>query len=146
MLTRRQYLKNSALAAAACTLPASLLHAIENGKLITRSIPKTGEKLPIVGLGSSATFRSVAQSDNADSLRDVIETLVKNGGTVLDTAPSYGAAEEVSGRLASESGLTEDIFWATKVNVIARGSSGGANEDSLVNADIASLCHRNHRR
>ena len=128
MLTRRQYLKNSALAAAACTLPGSILNAFESGDLITRAIPKTGEQLPIVGLGSSATFRTVAQSDDVAALRDVIQTLVDNGGTVLDTAPSYGASEEVSGRIASDNGLTDDIFWATKVNVVSRGSSSGADE------------------
>ena len=52
MLTRRTYLRNSALLAAACTLPASLLQAFETSRLITRAIPKSGEKLPIVGLGS----------------------------------------------------------------------------------------------
>ena len=63
MLTRRDYLKNSALIAAASAWPASLLHAFESSELITRAIPKSGEKLPIVGLGSSATFRQVAQQE-----------------------------------------------------------------------------------
>ena len=128
MLTRRQYLRNSALAAAACTLPSSILSAFENSELITRAIPKTGEKLPIVGLGSSATFRRAAQSDDVDALQGVIQTLVDHGGTVFDTAPSYGASEEVSGRIAGDTGLTDDIFWATKVNVVSRGSSSGADE------------------
>jgi aryl-alcohol dehydrogenase-like predicted oxidoreductase len=125
MLTRRDYLKYSAMIAAACTLPAGLLRAFESGDLITRAIPNTGEQLPIVGLGSAATFRSVAQSDDISALKSVIETLVENGGTVFDTAPSYGASEEVSGRIAHDSGLTERIFWATKVNVARRG--GGAD-------------------
>ena len=127
MLTRRDYLKNSALIAAASTLPAGLLRAFESGDLITRAIPKTGEKLPIVGLGSSATFRSVAQSDDVSALAAVIKTLLENGGTVFDTAPSYGASEEVSGQIAQDGGMTDDIFWATKVNVVSRGSSGGAD-------------------
>ena len=127
MLTRRDYLKNSALIAAASTLPAGLLRAFDIGDLITRAIPKTGEKLPIVGLGSSATFRSVAQSDDVSALAAVIKTLLENGGTVFDTAPSYGASEEVSGQIAQDGGMTDDIFWATKVNVVSRGSSGGAD-------------------
>ena len=128
VLTRRQYLKNSALTAAACTLPGGILSAFDSGELITRAIPKTGEMLPIVGLGSAATFRTVAQSDDVTALQDVIKTLLDNGGTVLDTAPSYGASEEVCGSIASDSGLTDDIFWATKVNVVSRGSSSGADE------------------
>lgn len=123
MLTRREILKNSALIGAAATLPASLLQAFEAGELITRPVPKTGEELPIVGLGSSATFRSTAQTGNTTALREVIETLVNNGGTVLDTAPSYGASEEMCGQIARAAGLIDKIFWATKVNVARRGGS-----------------------
>ena len=127
MLTRRDYLRNSAMIATACALPAHLLRAFEHGNLITRAIPKTGEELPVVGLGSSATFRRVAESEDVSALRDVIETLIDNGGTVLDTAPSYGAAEEVSGRIARDGGMSDKIFWATKVNVVRRGSGGSAD-------------------
>jgi len=124
MLTRRKYLKNSAMIAAACTLPTELLRAFDSGDLITRTIPKTGEKIPIVGVGTSATFRTVAQSDDVTALRGVIETLVNNGGTVLDTAPSYGASEEVCGQIARDTSNTDKIFWATKVNVARRGGGG----------------------
>lgn len=123
MLTRRDCLKNTALIGAATTLPSGLLRAFESSDLITRAIPKTDEKLPIVGLGTSATFREVAMSDDTSPLRRVIETLVQNGGTVLDTAPRYRNAEEVCGQLAREAGLTEKIFWATKVNVVPRGGN-----------------------
>ena len=130
MLTRRDCLKNTAMMAAACALPTGLVRAFENSDLITRAIPKTGEKLPIVGLGSAATFRTVAQSEDVTALADVMTTLVENGGTVFDTAPSYGASEEVSGRIAADAGATDKIFWATKVNVLRRGSSGPADADA----------------
>ena len=68
--------------------------------LITRAIPSTGERIPIVGLGSSATFAQVARSEDATALRQVLERMVALGGTVLDTAPGYGASEEVAGRIA----------------------------------------------
>lgn len=128
MLTRRDYLKKSALIGAACALPAGLLQAFESSELIRRSIPKTGEKLPIVGLGSSATFRQVAQSEDVSALKSVLETLIENGGKVFDTAPGYGASEEVAGQIAREAGISKDIFWATKVNVAGRGA-GGADAD-----------------
>ena len=128
MLTRREYLRNSALLGAACALPAGILEAFDPGALITRPIPGSGERLPIVGLGSSATFRKVAQNEDISALAGVIRTLVDNGGTVLDTAPSYGASEEVSGRIARDAGMTEKIFWATKVNVVARGGSSADPE------------------
>lgn len=130
MLTRRDYLKYSVLAGTACTLPASLLQALESGDIIKRAIPKTGEELPIVGLGSSATFRTAAQSDDATALRGVFETLLEHGGTVFDTAPGYGASEEVAGQIVQQMGVREDVFWATKVNVAGRGG-GSANPKSV---------------
>ena len=128
MITRRDYLKYSALAGVASTLPASLVSAAHHEGLITRAIPKTGEKLPIVGLGSSATFRTVAQSEDVSALREVLATLFDNGGTVFDTAPGYGASEEVAGSLVQEMHATEKVFWATKVNVVPRGSTAPADE------------------
>jgi aryl-alcohol dehydrogenase-like predicted oxidoreductase len=129
MLTRRDYLKYSALTGAVCALPASLLQALESGDIIKRAIPKTGEELPIVGLGSSATFRTVAQSEDVSALEDVFSTLLDNGGTVFDTAPGYGASEEVAGKIVREMEVANDVFWATKVNVAARGG-GSANPDA----------------
>ena len=133
MLTRRDYLKNSALAGTALTLPPGLLQALE-GDIITRAIPSTGEAIPIVGLGSSATFRSVAQSDDVSALRDVLRTLFENGGSVFDTAPGYGASEEVAGKLVQELDATEKVFWATKVNVARRG--GGTADPAAARAQI----------
>ena len=135
MLTRRDYIKYSALLGAACALPGSLLQAFDSKSLITRAIPKTGEKLPIVGLGSSATFRKVAQSEDFSALKGVMQTLLDNGGTVFDTAPSYGASEKVAGQIAHDAGITDKIFWATKVNVAPRG--GGRADVEKARAQLA---------
>ncbi len=134
MLTRRDYLKYSALAGAACAVPGGLLHALESGDIIKRAIPKTGEELPIVGLGSSATFRTVAQTEDVTALQGVLQTLVDNGGTVFDTAPSYGASEEVAGEIVQDLGIQNDVFWATKVNVAPR--RGGTAKPDAARAQI----------
>jgi aryl-alcohol dehydrogenase-like predicted oxidoreductase len=49
--------------------------------------------------------------------------MVENGATVLDTAPGYGASEEVSGQIAQDLGMADRIFWATKLNVAGRGGA-----------------------
>ena len=118
MLTRRDYLKYSALAGAACTLPSGLLQALEAGDIIKRAIPKTGEELPIVGLGSSATFRTVAQGDDVSALRAVFETLLENGGTVFDTAPGDGGSEEVAGKIINKNYSSKDFQFILKYNKI----------------------------
>lgn len=134
MLTRRQYLKNSALLAAASSLSPGVLQALESEQLITRAIPKTGEKLPIVGLGTSASFRQMADQQDVSALRDVMQTMLDNGGTVLDTAPSYGAAEPVAGQIARDASMTNKIFWATKVNVAGYG--GGRADPQAARAQL----------
>lgn len=134
MLTRRDYLKFSAMAGAACTLPGNLVGAQDRGEIMKRAIPASGEEIPVVGLGSSATFRTVAQSEDISALRGVLQTLVDNGGTVFDTAPGYGASEEVAGQIVREEGLADRVFWATKVNVAPRG--GGPADPAAARAQI----------
>lgn len=110
-------------------------------KLLTRAIPSSGEALPVIGLGSSATFSRVARSEDVDALRDVMQTLVKMGGTVFDTAPSYGASEEVAGRIANEASLADKLFWATKLNVAGRdgGSADPAAARKQVEASFSRI-------
>ncbi len=63
MITRRDCLKYSALACAASTLQPGLLEALEDGNLITRAIPSSGEEVPIVGLGVSAVTKPTPGAD-----------------------------------------------------------------------------------
>ena len=101
--------------------------ACTRGGVIQRAIPSTGEMLPVVGLGSSATFSRVARSEDVNALKEVLQAMVDGGATVFDTAPSYGASEQVAGDITNELGIADKIFWATKVNVVQRGGDGTAN-------------------
>ena len=134
MMDRRQWMAMALGAGAAFGLGPRFALAANQSPLISRPIPSTGEQIPVIGLGSSATFRSVAESEDVAGLREVLETLVQAGGTVFDTAPSYGASEQVAGRLARELGITAKLFWATKVNVAPRG--GGSADPKAARAQI----------
>ena len=134
MLTRRDWLRTSAAAGAVLSLNPRMLRALRSQDLITRAVPSSGEQLPIIGLGSSATFRRVAGTEDVTALREVLKTFTDNGAKVFDTAPSYGASEEVAGRIATEDGITDEIFWATKVNVAGRG--GGSADPERARAQI----------
>ncbi len=134
MITRRDCLKYSTLAGVASMLPTTLLMALENGDLIKRTIPSSGEELPIVGLGSSATFSSVARSNDVSALEEVFRIFFENSGSVFDTAPGYGASEEVAGRIVQGLGASKKVFWATKVNVASRG--GGSADPAAARAQI----------
>lgn len=135
MLTRRQYLQLSLAAGAALALPRTLLAAAERPlELITRAIPSTGERVPAVGLGSSATFAAVARSEDVSALGEVIGAMLEHGGTIFDTAPSYGASEQVAGDIARQLGLTGQVFWATKLNVAGR--DGGRADPAAAKAQL----------
>lgn len=128
MLTRRDWFRTTAAAGAALSLSPQLLRALQRQdmNLLTRAIPSSGEQVPIIGLGSSATFRRVAGSDDVSGLREVLNAFTEHGAKVFDTAPSYGDSEEVAGEIATEHGITDQIFWATKVNVARGGSADPA--------------------
>lgn len=122
MTTRREWLQQMAGAGGLLALRPLEALARETG-IMTRPIPSTGERLPIIGLGSSATFAQVARSEDATALRAVLERMTALGGRVFDTAPAYGASEEVAGRIAQETGIAQHLFWATKLNAASRGGS-----------------------
>lgn len=134
MLSRREWIGTTLGAGAALMLNPRLLEALQQGQLIQRAVPSTGEMLPAVGLGSSATFSQVARSEDVAALKEVIRAMVAGGAKVFDTAPSYGASEQVAGDIANELGVADQIFWATKVNVAGRG--GGTADPAAARAQI----------
>jgi aryl-alcohol dehydrogenase-like predicted oxidoreductase len=134
MLDRREWLQLTLGASAALGLGPRLAGAAAQVGLQYRTIPSSRELIPVIGLGSSATFRTVAQGEDVTALREVLDVMVSRGVTVFDTAPSYGASEEVAGRLARELGITQKLFWATKVNVAPRG--GGPADPAAARAQI----------
>jgi len=80
-----------------------------------RSIPSSGEPLPVVGLGTSRVFDvGTAESERAPLLQ-VLKLLTGGGGCVVDTSPMYGRAEQVVGDLSTSAGLRDRLFVATKV-------------------------------
>ena len=135
MLNRRDFIKATSFVVGSSFLGERAVWAA--GPIITRAVPKTGEMLPTIGLGSSATFASVARSQDALALREVLKTLADHGGRVFDTAPGYGASEQVAGDIANELGIRDKIFWATKVNAAGReGLSGGKADPAKARAQI----------
>lgn len=120
---RRRLLQGTAIVAAAGLAPWSL-RAIAAGEqaLIKRAIPASGETIPVVGLGTSDEF-SVHGEEELVALAEVLRQFRALGGTLVDTAPAYGNAEEVIGRLLADLGFADDLFIATKVRT--RGTQAG---------------------
>ena len=107
--------------AAACGLAPSVTRA--DTALIRRPIPSSGEMLPAIGIGTSRRYEVEPNPEAVAPLRAAVERFVALGGSVIDTAPSYGTAEDVLGLILPEGGLREKVFLASKVS--DRGREAG---------------------
>jgi aryl-alcohol dehydrogenase-like predicted oxidoreductase len=110
-LTRREFAARVAALGALWALPRL---ACAQGA-ITRAIPSTGERVPAVGLGTARVFNTGYDPQGSAVLAQVVRNLVAGGGTIIDTATSYGAAEAMVGHLVAEAGLRQKVFIATKL-------------------------------
>jgi aryl-alcohol dehydrogenase-like predicted oxidoreductase len=99
--------------------------------LLTRPIPRTGEQLAVVGLGTAIVLDIESGAPPIAERRAVIEALLAGGARLIDTAPSYGAAESVVGDLLSEMKARDNVFLATKVRVAGRERAVAEIEQSL---------------
>ncbi len=127
-LTRRDCLQLSAMAAATLALARfAPAFAAEGPALapITKPIPSTGERLPVIGLGTNQY--SVETPDEMAQLQQVLETMRAQGGKVIDTARGYGRSEEVIGALLQKIGKRSDFFISTKTSI--RGDFGDPDGD-----------------
>lgn len=125
-MTRRDATKLIGAAAAGFALPirpSETEAASESSAMLTRAIPSTGEKLPVIGLGTWNVFDVNLTPSNEKQLGEVLSSFVKLGCRVIDSSPMYGRAEEVVGTLATKLGLHDKLFVATKV--WTRGKQAG---------------------
>jgi aryl-alcohol dehydrogenase-like predicted oxidoreductase len=117
-IQRRGFLK-AALAGTAALSAGRMLPALahDHGEqaLITRAIPSTGERLPVIGLGTNAY--GVSTPEELAPLREVLRDMSGLGGTVIDTADAYGRSEDVIGELLAELGNRDEYFLATKTPI-----------------------------
>jgi diketogulonate reductase-like aldo/keto reductase len=83
--------------------------------MLTRTIPSSGEPLPVIGLGTYKGFDVGSNGKERASLGQVLDTLFSAGGSLLDSSPMYGRAEGVAGELVAAQHACQKAFLATKV-------------------------------
>ena len=103
----------------------------QSSTILKRPIPRSGEMLPAVGVGTWRTFDVGAEAPERAELREVLRLLVEGGGSVVDSSPMYGEAERVAGDLAAELRLRDKLFFATKVWANGRESGIRQMESSF---------------
>jgi diketogulonate reductase-like aldo/keto reductase len=126
-LTRRRFLQGLGVAAAAPLVPRPARGAART--LVTKPIPSTGEQIPVIGLGTSRTFDAAAGAGRS-ALAPVLQAFFDHGGTLIDSSPMYGAAEEVVGELLRRT-RPGRVFAATKVWIDGKRAGIAQMERSL---------------
>jgi diketogulonate reductase-like aldo/keto reductase len=92
----------------------------------TRIIPVSGEKLPIVGIGTWQTFDVGNSQSKRNPLIEVLKIVNQKGGKIIDSSPMYGSSEKVVGDIGQNLEIREDFFYATKVWI--SGKEQGINQ------------------
>jgi len=93
---------------------------------LLRAIPSSGERIPVVGLGTWSTFDVGSSAAERQPLEEVLTRFSERGGRVVDSSPMYGRSEAVVGEIAAKRGITGKLFLATKV--WTRGRAAGIEQ------------------
>ena len=127
-IPRRAWLRGAVLAAVGAALVPAEPRAAE---IIERPVPRTGERLPAVGLGTWQVFDVAGHAADTAQARDTLRVVVERGGRVVDSSPMYGSSEAITGQLAAELGVQARLFVATKVWTTGRQAGIRQMEDSM---------------
>jgi len=125
---RRDFLRTGACALGALLMPQGSSAA--NGPL-ARRVPKTGEAIPAVGLGTWQVFDVATDAKEKAQAEETLKAFVELGGRVIDSSPMYGSSESVTGELAAALGVGAKLFVATKVWTSGRQAGIRHMEESM---------------
>jgi len=133
---RRQF-----ISATAATGFLPMIGATEERSMIARPIPSTGENLPVLGLGTYSVFDVSSTPDAIAASKEIVDLLLGEGGSVLDTSPMYNRSEKVIGDIISAGSPRDAMFIATKVWTDGRESGIQQMQSSaeLMNTDVIDL-------
>ncbi|HKU86014.1 MAG TPA: aldo/keto reductase [Casimicrobiaceae bacterium] len=114
--------------AAGTLLPAAV--SAQDAALVTRAIPSTGERLPVIGLGSWITFNVGDDRVARDACTDVMRNFFATGGRIVDSSPMYGSSQAVIGYGLAKLGMPATVFSADKVWIAAASRGAAQVEES----------------
>jgi diketogulonate reductase-like aldo/keto reductase len=129
--SRRRFLAASGAAALGLLLRPPQLRAAAL-PAITKAIPASGERLPVIGMGTSRTFDVAPGAERRAQLLPVLQAFFDHGGGVIDTSPMYGHAEAVLGELLGAVPYDrQKLFAATKVWTWGREAGKRQMQESM---------------
>ena len=134
--TRRDLLKLALASGMAPTLCVA-----EGDDMISRTIPGSGESLPIIGLGTYNVFDVESTPANVEQRSAVVDLLIEKGGSLIDTSPMYNRSEKIVGDIIASRNNRDHLFLATKVwtDGESPGQQQMARSAELMNTDVIDL-------
>jgi len=97
---------------------------------IERAIPRTGEKLPALGLGTWQVLDVPARGADFDAALAAVRGFLEAGGRVIDSSPMYGRSEERVGDILAALKPAVRPFLATKIWTTGRAAGEAQLADS----------------
>lgn len=115
--TRRRFLQVMALALGGSLsgLTVPRFAQAGTGTFVTKPIPSSNERIPVIGLGSSRTFNVGNDPLALDNVAEVMRHFFNAGGTLIDSSPMYGSSQPAIGYGLTKLGKTKEVFSADKV-------------------------------
>jgi len=114
-LTRRKAIGQVSAVGGLCLAAPALAKKISPPKLITKKIPKSGEVIPVIGMGTWITFNVGGSKKLMDDRSKILEHFFKRGGGVIDSSPMYGSAQQAVGYALKKLSYPKGLFSADKI-------------------------------
>lgn len=137
-LTRRTLISSLAAAGAASLVrPLSATPTPSRSPILTRAIPSSAERIPLIGLGSSITFNVGDDVAARNARAEVLRAFFQDGGRLIDSSPMYGSSQEVIGYGLRKLGNPRQVFSADKVWTPSGASGPGQIEESRAHWNVS---------
>lgn len=122
-MSRRSFLKSVsglALTPLMSLSPFSSAFAARQATIISKAIPATNERIPVIGMGSWLTFSVGGDKEDRARCVKILEAFFERGGGMIDSSPMYGSSQEVIGHCLAEIKQHPGLFSATKVWILGK--------------------------
>jgi diketogulonate reductase-like aldo/keto reductase len=83
-------------------------------EVLRRTIPRTNESLPAIGLGTFVVFDRLPGAPR-DELREVVRRYWEGGARLFDVSPMYGSGETTLGAASAALGIGNEMVIANKL-------------------------------
>ena len=140
-MTRKRWTRREAMAAGVALGATPLLGVSDERLMIARPIHASGERLPVIGLGTYSVFDVESTAAEIATRKEIVDLLLGEGGSLIDTSPMYNRSERVIGDVIKAGAPRKPMFLATKVWTDGRESGVAQMNRSaeLMQTDVIDL-------